>query len=380
MPRRGENIRKRKDGRWEARVIQKYDFTGKAQYVSIYGKTYFEVKEKRANYWENLPQACRRVPEREITFRECLFLWLDNNRIKIKEQTYAKYLYLINTHIIPMLGDMKIKRVESLTINRFLLEKSRSGRLDGSGGLSASYLQTIYFIVHACLEFAVREGMRSNMCGEITKPIKKEASAKLEILSVQEQSILVRHLLCSQQEQNIGILISLYMGLRIGEVCGLRWQDIDLTERVFHIRHTVERITNFDSRDSERKTRLVLCTTKSISSDRVIPIPSNILALLVKFKEQDGFVVKGKTYEYADPRTYQNRFHKCLTECGLRHINYHALRHTFATRCMEAGMDTKTLSELLGHANVHITLNTYVHSSLAHKRKQIELLNSICGQ
>lgn len=380
MPRRGENIRKRKDGRWEARIIKKYDSNGKALYVSVYGKTYFEAKKKQTDYQKNLGQLDAIVTEHEITFRECLFLWLSNNRIKLKEQTYAKYLYLIENHIIPTLGNIKIKKIECLTINRFLLEKSKNGRLDGSGGLSSSYLQTIYFIINSSLEFAVSEGLRSSVCGEIIKPIKRVTTTELEILSIQEQSILEQHLYNSYSEQHIGILLSLYMGLRIGEVCGLRWSDIDFTEKTIHIKHTVERITNLDRQSNESKTKLVLCNTKSISSNRIIPIPSNIFVILVKLKKQDGFVIKGKTYEYTDPRTYQNRFHKCLSECGLRNINYHALRHTFATRCIEAGVDTKTLSELLGHANVNITLNTYVHSSLDHKRQQIELLSSICGQ
>lgn len=123
-----------------------------------------------------------------------------------------------------------------------------------------------------------------------------------------------------------------------------------------------------------------MCDVKSITSNRIIPIPTNIFPLLIRCRKDNGFVIKGKSYEYTDPRTYQNSFHKCLVSCNLRSINYHALRHTFATRCIEAGVDIKTLSEMLGHSSVNITLNTYVHSSLEHKRKQIELLNSICGQ
>lgn len=380
MPRRGENIRKRKDGRWEARYIRRYNSDGKAIYTSVYGKTYFEVKKKQTEMLNQLSTEVLSASDHEITFREVLFLWLNNNRIKLKDQTYAKYLYVIENHIIPTLGSIKIKKIECITINNFLCDKSRSGRLDGKGGLSSSYLQTIHFIVKATLEFAVREGFCTPLLGEIIKPSKKVKKTELEVLTLQEQSALEKYLLVTPPTRTIGIFLSLYMGLRIGEVCGLKWEDIDFAAQTIHIRHTVERISNIEKHHNERKTMLVLCDVKSLTSNRIIPIPTNILPLLIRCRKNNGFVIKGKTYEYTDPRSYQNLFHKCLASCKLRNINYHALRHTFATRCIEAGVDIKTLSEILGHASVNITLNTYVHSSLEHKRKQIELLNSICGQ
>lgn len=380
MPRRGENIRKRKDGRWEARYIRQYNSDGKAIYSSVYGKTYFEVKKKQTEMLNKLSTEALPINDHEIKFRDVLFLWLNNNRIKLKDQTYAKYLYLIENHIIPKLGSTSIKRIDCVTINTFLCDKSRSGRLDGKGGLSSSYLQTIYFIVKSTLEFAVREGYRTPVLGEIIKPSKKGRKTELEVLTLQEQCDLEKCLLTTTLDRAIGIFLSLYMGLRIGEVCGLKWEDIDFEAHTIHIRHTVERISNIEGHHNEKKTILALCDVKSITSNRIIPIPTNIFPLLIQCRKDNGFVIKGKTYEYTDPRTYQNSFHKCLVSCNIRSINYHALRHTFATRCIEAGVDIKTLSEMLGHASVNITLNTYVHSSLEHKRKQIELLNSICGQ
>lgn len=380
MPRRGENIRKRKDGRWEARYVKRYNSEGKAIYSSVYGKTYFEAKKKQTEILNQLSVGALPLNDHEITFREVLFLWLNNNRIKLKDQTYAKYLYLIENHIIPILGSIKIKRLECITINNFLFAKKRNGRLDGQGGLSSSYLQTIHFIIKATLEFAAKEGYRSPLVGEIIKPNSKVRKAELEVLTLQEQSSLEKYLLTTSLDRAIGIFLSLYMGLRVGEVCGLKWEDVDFESQTVHIRHTVERITNLEGKHNEKKTMLILCDAKSVSSNRIIPIPTNIFPLLIQCKKNKGFVIKGKTYEYTDPRTYQNMFHKYLKSCNLRSINYHALRHTFATRCIEAGVDIKTLSEMLGHASVNITLNTYVHSSLEHKRQQIELLNAICGQ
>lgn len=380
MPRRGENIRKRKDGRWEARIINKHNSKGKAIYTSVYGKTYFEVKKKQTELLIQLSSNTLPVKDHEMIFREVLFLWLNSNRVKWKDQTYAKYSYLIESHLLPILGNIKIKKIECSTINHFLSDKSKNGRLDGNGGLSSSYLQTMHFIINAALDFSIKEGLRGPLLGEIIKPNKKKTRKKIKILSLQEQNVLEKYLLSASLEKHIGMLLSLYMGLRIGEVCGLQWKDIDFATKTIHIKQTVERITNIERQENEYKTALVLCDTKSVASNRVIPIPTNIFSLLEQIRNTTGFVIRGKNYKYTDPRTYQNLFHRCLDACNLRSVNYHVLRHTFATRCIEAGVDTKTLSEILGHASVNVTLNTYVHSSIEHKRRQIELIASIRGQ
>lgn len=380
MPRRGENIRKRKDGRWEGRYIKHYSLDGKAVYGSVYGKTYFETKKKLNDITSNFLLNASLIKEHEITFREVLFLWLQSNQINLKEQTYAKYLYLVETHILPFLGQIKVKKIESEMINKYLLEKSQNGRLDGKGGLSASYIQTISFIINSALEFSIKEGYRRPLCGQITKPINKTKKTSVEILTVKEQGVLENYISSLVDNRKIGVLLSLYTGLRVGEVCGLRWKDIDFESRTIHIQHTIERVPNVNARAGEAKTNLVVGDAKTTTSNRLIPIPSQLLSELLIYRRYDGFVLQGKTYEYTDPRTYQNFFHKCLKESNIRSINYHALRHTFATRCIEAGVDIKTLSELLGHANVNITLNIYVHSSLEHKRQQLEKVSSIYGQ
>jgi len=380
MPRRGENIRKRKDGRWEARYIKYYDSNGKAVYGYVYAKTYFEVKKKQNESVEKITTKALPIKEHEATFREVLFLWLDNNKIKLKPQTYAKYLNLIENHIIPDLGHNKIKKVDSNLINNFLFLKSANGRLDGKGGLSPSYLQSIAFIITSAIAFSTTEGYRVSFIGEIRTPPKRKYKSEINVLTHEEQGVLEKYLSQEKTDKHIGVFLSLYTGLRIGEVCGLRWEDVDLDNKTIHIRNTVERITNIERKQNESKTLLILCDTKTISSNRIIPIPSKVYEVLSHYQKNTGFVIKGHSYEYTDPRTYQIYFQNCLKRSNLRSVNYHVLRHTFATRCIESGMDVKTLSELLGHASVNITLNTYVHSSLEHKRSQIELLNSIRGQ
>ena len=376
MPRRGECIYKRKDGRWEGRYIVKYDSNGKAKYASVYSNSYFDVKHKLL---EKKQGAKTQNINSDISLRELLYLWLDNNRHSLKAQTFNKYKRLIETHIVPNIGTIKLANIDNITINNFLYVKSQNGRLDGTGGLSFSYIKTISFILYSALKFAASKDLCSYIKGEVIRMPK--AQKTLEVLSVVEQRQLEKYIENRNDDVAIGILLSLYAGLRIGEVCGLKWEDVNLCERTIHVHRTVYRLDVSDNNINKAKTMLVVGNAKTNSSDRILPIPEKLYQMLEKMFTRDvEFVVSGKTYPYTDPRTYQYAFKRCLTNSGIRDINYHTLRHTFATRCIESGMDIKSLSELLGHASVNITLNTYVHSSMEHKRKQLDKMTSFCGQ
>ncbi|MBQ8502739.1 MAG: site-specific integrase [Clostridia bacterium] len=378
MARRGENIHKRKDGRWEGRFIKGYDLNGKAKYGSVYSKSYLDVKRKLTEKKQSITMNAPPEKDSDISLREVLYLWLDNNRIKSKEQTCSKYKRLIDTHIIPIIGSVKIKTISSNQINKFLYEKYEHGRLDGTGGLSSSYVKTMAFILNSSLRFAAQEGLCSLINVEIIKPSKRPT--EIDVLSVNEQMILEKYICNDIDNKKLGVLLSLYAGLRIGEVCALKWEDIDLNKKTIHIKHTVSRVTLINRESSGAKTKLQINEAKTISSNRIIPIPKNLISILEGNKKASSmFVLPGNIYPYTDPRTYQYTFHKYLRECGIRNINYHVLRHTFATRCIESGMDVKSLSEILGHSNVNITLNIYVHSSIELKRKQMEKMVTFCG-
>ena len=378
MSRRGENIHKRKDGRWEGRYIKNYDINGKAQYGSVYSKSYLEVKKKLNEKKYETTKNILPSKDRYTSLREVLYLWLDNNRVSLKEQTFSKYKRLIETHIVPVIGSVNIKSITSTYINKFLYEKTENGRLDGSGGLSPSYIKTLSFILNSSLKFAAQEGLCNFIAGCIITALNKPR--KLDVLSVNEQMILEHYIFNNLNEKNIGILLSLYAGLRIGEVCALKWSDINFDEKTIHIKDTVSRIATVTEEFTQTKTKLQINDAKTYSSNRIIPIPEILYNLLLQSKNTESeFVLKGSSYPYTDPRTLQYAFHKKLKDCGLRDINYHTLRHTFATRCIESGMDVKSLSEILGHSNVNITLNTYVHSSVSLKRKQLETMVSFCG-
>lgn len=369
MAKRGDNIRKGKDGRWEGRYKKGRAVDGCIIYGSVYGKTYKEVKEKMAAIISH-PLQLATPKGQGKTFGEVLNLWMDNNRARLKGGTINKYQNLIDTHIMPELGQTKINELSATRINTFLNEKISRGRVDGSGGLSASYVRSIMLVINAAIKYAVSE----QLCSPLKTPICKPPADKTElsILSAEEQKKLEASLLNNLDLTGAGIYISLHTGLRIGEICSLAWNDIDMNKRVIHVRHTVARIRSSSSAGS---TILVIDTPKTKASKRDIPISSTLLPILLKLKtlSSKGFLLTG-TNEFIKPRTFEYRYHKILDDCGITSVNYHALRHTFATRCVEAGVDIKSLSEILGHGNVSVTLNTYVHSSLEMKRNQLEKL------
>lgn len=371
MPKRGENIRKRKDGRWEGRY--KEDFFPSVKYRSVYGKTYSEVKTKlyaaKTDKNANMPVLQN---QKKISFESVLSLWLSQERIAHKRATDSKYDFLIQRHILPELGKMAVCDIDYKTLNNFMNQKLECGRLDKKGGLSASYVRTIMIIVDEVMRFATEEDYCPPLRKKIGKPPLKQK--KLDILSNTQQIKFESYLAKALTPTNLGILLSLNAGLRIGEVCSLRWDDVDFTERELHIRSTVSRIKSMENLTS--KTKLIIDKPKTKSSERDIPISEKLMTYLrqVYSKSVSPYVVSD-TLDFVNPRTFENRYKKTLKDCGIKKINYHALRHSFATRCIEAGVDVKSLSEILGHSNVSITLNTYVHSSMELKRAQLEKLD-----
>lgn len=186
----------------------------------------------------------------------------------------------------------------------------------------------------------------------------------MRVLSVKEQDALVRVLLDEMDLFKFGVLLSLYTGIRIGELCALQWEDIDIPSSILKVRKTMQRIQE-TARGASRKTKVIITEPKSKCSLREIPLPSFLVAFAIRFKSQaETYVLSAGKNKYIEPRTMQNHFKKYIRLAGIDSANYHALRHTFATRCVELGFEIKTLSEILGHANVNITLNRYVHSSL----------------
>lgn len=360
MPRKGENIYKRKDGRWEGRYIRSYNIDGKALLGYVYGKTYRDVKQK-LNISKVLPQNTSRNASKIITYNELLDEWLFSKKLNVKESTYARYLHLIQAHIKPNLGKYLLSQITVKSIENFIEFQLNSGRLDGKGGLSPKTVSDMLTIIKSTLEYANINNY-TTYCNLKKLTIKKKEK-EMRVLTNTEQDELLKTLFKDMDLSKFGVLLSLYTGIRIGELCALKWECFNLSDSTLNIKKTMQRIQE-TSTATEAKTKIIISEPKSECSARIIPLPSFISDIARQFyASPQAFVLTGSESQFLEPRTMQSRFKKYVAESGIDKANFHSLRHTFATRCVEVGFEIKSLSEILGHANVNITLNRYVHSS-----------------
>lgn len=373
MSRRGENIYKRKDGRWEGRYIRAYNENGKAIYGSVYGQTYSKAKQKLAEKREIIAKRLPTAPQDgSIKYADVLRDWLQSMKIGIKASTYAKYAHMITSHISPWLGQYAIGQIRTQLIEAFIQEKLSHGRIDGLGGLSPKTVTDMVAVIKASFRYAKRRGMIVT-CDTNSLSIRQN-EREMRVLTRAEQAALVQFLLDGLDLYKFGVLLCLYTGIRIGELCALTWENLSLSNATLKIRKTMQRIQN-QSGDSGAKTKVIITEPKSKCSIRDIPLPLFLVKLAKQFERNSrAFVLSSDPNRFVEPRTMQNRFKSYVTAVGLADVNFHATRHTFATRCVELGFDTKTLSEILGHASVNITLNRYVHSSFELKAQNMSKL------
>jgi len=371
MPRRGENIRKRKDGRWEGRYINFYRSDGKAQYRSVYAPSYSEVKEK-LNKQKAVPRTQRQMTSL-VTAEQLFLMWLEDKRISVKESSYANYHQVMQGHLIPCFQGLKASQLTNERVNQFVKEKLQHGRLDGRGGLSAKRVRDILSILLQIIQYGEKKGLIAGFDYDVVRP--KAEPTELAVLTPQEQNSLLKYLKGNLDPKKLGVLIALYTGIRLGELCALQWSDINFTTGILHVTKTLQRIQD-TSPNSTTKTKMVIAPPKSKKSLREIPLSEYLLCLLKKWKGNQpngNYVISGKA-KYVDPRVLQDNFKQCLQAAGIKEINFHALRHTFATRAKEQQFDDKSLSELLGHSSVRFTLEKYVHSSIDTKRASMARL------
>ena len=221
--------------------------------------------------------------------------------------------------------------------------------------------------------FALLRGYEANYVPNAVEiPLQQK---KIRILTAIEENKLIRYLKKYFDLTALGILLSLFTGLRIGELCALKWSDFSFPDKEFHVKRTMQRLHNLNE-DTPNKTVIEIGEPKSLNSIRSIPIPDELMGYLKSAYVADSYVLSGEKDKFVEPRTMENRFKKILKNCGINQINFHVLRHSFATKCVELGFDIKSLSEILGHANVNITLNRYVHPSMKLKRSNMNKLNS----
>ena len=324
--------------------------------------------ETKANCTKNRSDSfC--ISNQNYVFSNILTEWLKENSINTKKSTKDKYSRLINQHIIPELGSYHLSDLSPEIVNSFIEKKIRTGRLDKEGGLSPSYVRTMSIIIKSATEYAIKNNFCDPIHFNIYKP--KPEKKVYSILSENSFNQFSEYLSAKICPVNLGILLSMYAGLRIGEVCALKWSDIDIDAKFLHITSTITRISNTNE-SSATKTILKIDNTKTIAGTRNIPIVSNLIKPLEEFVTHKSYFLLTGTESFMSPRTYENKYHKALNDCGIKPVNYHILRHTFATRCIQKGVDIKTLSEILGHSDITTTLKIYVHTSPEQKLAEIE--------
>lgn len=365
MSKKGENIFLRKDGRWEARYVKKYDENNRIVYGYVYAKTYSEAKKKKINAQLEVK---KQEPAKQIVLNQIIDSWLSHKKWNVKESTYARYVWLIDCHIRASLGNKKLNQITEPVITNYIYQKVNFGNQNNQQSLSIKTVKDIITILKQILKFANYN---------LTFPHLKLSKKEIEILNYQDQKQLEQFLCEQLNSKKIGILLSLYIGLRIGEICALKWEDVDLINRQLIVKHTIIRILNTSS-SSKTKTKVMIEEPKTEHSKRNIPLPSFLLDLLIQLKEnihaKDNFYILTNSTKYIEPRSYYNYFQKVLIHLHMPHYKFHTLRHTFATRCIELGFDPKTLCEILGHSDIKITLALYVHPTNHLKVSNMEKL------
>ncbi len=340
MSKRVSNINRRKDGRYKIRCVKEYFST-----------------DTVAPY-----------PKKHKTFSVFCDEWLLLQRNRVKESTFVKYSNSIEKHIKTMLGEYFPYELTEIRIEQF------SNELLHLKNLSPKTVHDILLLVKAVLTYAKKE-VHNMPLVEMHYP--KEQRKEMRVLSREEQLKLTEYLYDNTDNCKFGVLLALMTGLRIGEICALKWRDISLKDMTITVSSTMQRLKQMEN-GNENKTKIIISTPKSATSARIIPLSdcAGRLCISIKSNDSEAFVLTGKTDKYIEPRVLQYRFKKYAKDIGLENVTFHTLRHTFATRCVEVGFEIKSLSEVLGHSSPKITLERYIHSSIELKRDNMNKLSA----
>jgi len=308
-----------------------------------------------------------------MLYKEWLSSWLENYvQPSVKRRTYVRYKEIAEQHIAPRLGNLELSEITPYLLQRHITELLKSGNLRTGEGLSANSLNSVITVLQNTLKTAYSLGIISEyLADKIKRP--KTGEKKIECFSMNEQKQIEKYILNSTGTRFFGVLLCLYTGLRIGELLALEWSDIDITKGELIVSKTCHY-----GKDERNSFGRITDTPKTKSSVRTIPIPKQLMPHLraIKKKSCSTHVVSNGS-KLISVRSYQRSFSTLLKKLNIPHRGFHSLRHTFATRALECGMDVKTLSEILGHKNPTVTLNRYAHSLMKHKREMMNKLGKL---
>ena len=296
------------------------------------------------------------------TFEEVARLWQEDKRLYVKRSTFAAYVLLLDNHLIPSFGQER--DVTEPKVQDFVLRKLDSG-------LSQKSVRDMLVVLRMVLKYAVKNGLMEHREIDVKFPTERERK-EVQVLSRNSQQRIMRHLKENLSPMKLGIYICLCTGLRIGEICALKWEDIDMDSGMIRISKTIQRI--YVKNGTDCHTEVIIDTPKTMNSMRVIPIPRDLRRMLHAHRRSaDGkcFLITNSPRP-VEPRTYRNYYNKLMNELKMPKLKFHSLRHSFATRCIESRCDYKTVSALLGHSNISTTLNLYVHPNMEQKKRCVE--------
>ena len=309
-----------------------------------------------------------------MKYKQWLTEWLENYVKPVsKHKTYLRYNDIVNQHVASQLGDYELQSLTPLVLQHYTMRLLKSGNLRTGMGLSANTVNGIVTVIQNSLRSAYSVGQLPEYFGD---KIKRPRSKQKQIISftVSEQKKIEKEILSSPKPRMFGVVLCLYTGLRIGELLALEWNDIDFIKCTVSVTKSMH-----DGKDAEGRNARIIDEPKTETSKRVIPFPKQLLPYLkdLKIYSRSNYVVASTKGKGVFIRSYQKSFEVCLKKLGIPHKGFHALRHTFATRAIECGMDVKTLSEILGHKSAAVTLNKYVHSFMEHKKEMMNKLGRI---
>ena len=298
----------------------------------------------------------------KITFESLSNDWLEYKKPTIKESSYLNYKFTIRTKFMDKFGNKSIYFLLSYNFNIFVTELVEY--------LEPKTVKDIMTVLKAILKYGEIKYDINFKTSLIAIP--SPSSKEVEVFKEKDRKKLENYCIDSNELKDVGVMISLYTGLRIGEVCALKWKNIDFENKCIKVTHTLQRVY-----EGKKKTKIIYDKAKTKKSIRTIPMAKVLYDKLKPLSKQfskEAFVLTGDEEKYFEPLGYRYVYQNILKDCDIDYKRYHVLRHTFATRCIAVGMDIKSLSEILGHANVSITLNIYVHSSFETKNKFINKL------
>ncbi len=307
-----------------------------------------------------------------MKYGEWLTEWLNSYiRISAKHRTIERYSEIINNHLIPSVGDIELQELTPIILQKYISELLKCGNKRTGAGLSSSAVNSIITVIQNSLHTAYNLRYINDMVGDkLKRP--KVVERQIECFSVAEQKQIEQAVRDGEKPYMLGVLICLYTGLRIGELLALEWSDIDFSNGTLMVDKTCHYGVNLNGQFGR-----IVDTPKTKTSIRLIPLPKQLIPLMKEHKKIPSKLVISKNGEGISNRTYQRNFESLLKSLNLKHRGFHALRHTFATRALECGIDVKTLSELLGHKSPAVTLKKYAHTFLIHKKEMMNRLGKL---